>query len=150
LALGLSVVAGIPSAEGLSSLGDSARPSPSPTIYSTVAPSGGYGIPWYSTTSVDVPKDCRLPITGDSPSPIGSPLQPFGLGVQYVFPLGHPALVVLSFPRRRPWAVRFFSFVLGSLLKAFFALVRLYIGFLRVWLSYAFLPISLGWWLVCG
>jgi len=150
LALGLSVVAGIPSAEWLSSLGDSPRPSPSPAIYSTVVRSGGYRIPWYSTTSLDVFKVCCSPITGDSPSRTRSPLQPFGLRVQYLFPFGHPAIVVLSFPRCRPWAVRFVSCFLGSLLKGFFAPVRLYVGFLRVWLSYAFLPISLGWWLVCG
>ena len=28
-------------------------------IYSTVASRDGYGIPWYSTTSLDVPKVCR-------------------------------------------------------------------------------------------
>jgi len=32
--------------------------------YSTVATRDGYGIPWYSTTSLDVPKVCRAPITG--------------------------------------------------------------------------------------
>jgi len=93
---------------------------------------------------------CPSPITGDSLSPTRSPLQPFGFGVQYVFPLGHLAIVVLSSALHRPWAVRSFSFVEGSLLKGFFAPVRLYVGFLRVWLSYGFLPISLGWWLVCG
>jgi len=36
------------------------------------------------------------------------------------------------------------------MLKGFLAPVHLYIGFLRVGLSYAFLPIGLGWWLVCG
>jgi len=81
-ALGLSVVASIPAADWLSSLGDSPRPSPSPAIYSTVATRGGYGIPWYSTASLDVPNVCRSPITGDSPSPTRSPLQPFGFGVQ--------------------------------------------------------------------
>ena len=78
------------------------------------------------------------------------PCSPCGFGVQYVFPLVQPATVVLSLPLRRPWAVRFFSFVEGSLLKGFFAPVRFWVGFLRVWLSYAFLPLSLGWWLVCG
>jgi len=34
--------------------------------------------------------------------------------------------------------------------EGFFAPVHLYVGFLRVWLSYAFLPISLGWWLMGG
>jgi len=34
--------------------------------YSTVATRDGYGIPWYSTTSLDVPKVCRVPITGHS------------------------------------------------------------------------------------
>ena len=33
-------------------------------IYSTVASRDGYGIPWYSTISLDVPKVCRAPITG--------------------------------------------------------------------------------------
>jgi len=28
-------------------------------IYSTVATRDGYGIPWYSSTSLDVPKVCR-------------------------------------------------------------------------------------------
>jgi len=77
------------------------------------------------------------------------PCRPLGLGSSTIL-LGHPATVVLSFPLRQPWAVRFFSFVYGSLLKGFFAPVHLYVGFLRVWLSYTFLPISLGWWLVCG
>jgi len=67
-------IAGTFTAEWLSLLGDSPRPSPSPTIYSTVAPCDGYGIPWYSTTSLDVPKVCRAPITLDSPSPTRSPL----------------------------------------------------------------------------
>jgi len=58
--------------------------------------------------------------------------------------LRQQATVVLSLRLRGPWAVRFFSFVLGGLLKGFFAPVHLYVGFLRVWLSYAFLPISLG------
>jgi len=35
-------------------------------IYSTVATRDGYGIPWYSTTSLDVPKVCRALITGQS------------------------------------------------------------------------------------
>ena len=35
-------------------------------IYSTVAPRVGYGIPWYCTISLDVPKVCRAPITGHS------------------------------------------------------------------------------------
>ena len=33
-------------------------------IYSTVATRDGYGIPWYSTISLDVPKVCRAPISG--------------------------------------------------------------------------------------
>ena len=95
---------------------------------------------------MDVPKVCRAadyralrPCLRLAPKPLGSG-----------YSLRHQATVVLSSPLRRPWAVRFFSFVLGSLLKGFFAPVHLYVGFLRVWLSYAFLPISLGWWLVCG
>jgi len=68
------MIDGTSTAEWLSSLGHSPRPSPSPAIYSTVAPRDGYGIPWYSTTSLDVPKVCRSPITGDSPSPTRSPL----------------------------------------------------------------------------
>ena len=35
-------------------------------IYSTVATRDGYGIPWYCTISLDVPKVCRSPITGRS------------------------------------------------------------------------------------
>jgi len=35
-------------------------------IYSTVATRAGYGIPWYCTTSLDVPKVWRAPITGQS------------------------------------------------------------------------------------
>ena len=64
--------------------------------------------------------------------------------------LRQQATVVLCFPLRRPCAARFFSFVEGSLLKGFFRRVHLYVGFLRVWLSNAFLPISLGWWLMCS
>jgi len=115
-------------------------------IYSTVATRDGYGIPWYSTTSLDVPKVCRAadyralhPCLRLAPKPLGSGNS-----------LRHQATVVLSFPLRRPWAVRIFPFVLGSLLKGFFAPVHPFVGFLRAWLSYAFLPISLGWWLVCG
>ena len=79
------------------------------------------------------------PVTRLAPKPLGSGSF-----------LRQQATVVLSCPLRRPWAVRFFSFVVGGLLKGFFAPVRLYVGFLRVWHSYAFLPIGLGWWLVCG
>ena len=79
------------------------------------------------------------PCLGLAPKPLGSGNS-----------LRHQATVVLSSLLRRPWAARFFSFVLGSLLKGFFAPVHLYVGFLRVWLSYAFLPFSLGWWLVRG
>ena len=35
-------------------------------IYSTVATRDGYGIPWYSTTCLDVLKVCCAPITGQS------------------------------------------------------------------------------------
>jgi len=35
-------------------------------IYSTVATCDGYGIPWYSTTYLDVPRVCRAPINGYS------------------------------------------------------------------------------------
>jgi len=143
-------VAGIPSAEWLSSPGDSPRRSPSPAIYSTVAPRGGYGIPWYGTISLDVPKVCRSPNTGDSPSPTRSPLQPFRVCGSVRFSVRAPGNSSFILLLRRRWAVRFFSFVLGSLLKGFFAPVHLYVGFLHVWLSYAFLPISLGWWLVGG
>ena len=59
------------------------------------------------------------------------PCSPLGFGVQYVFPLGHPATVVLSSPLRRPWAVRFFSFVLGGLLKGFLAPVHFFVDCLR-------------------
>jgi len=72
--------------------------------------------------------------------------QQLGLGNS----LRHSGNSSFILPLRRPWAVRFFSFVLGSLLKGFFAPVHLYVGFLGVWLSYAFLPMSLGCWLVCG
>ena len=64
--------------------------------------------------------------------------------------LRQQATVVLFLPRRRSWAITIFSFVQGGLLKGFFAPLHLYVGFLHVWLSYAFLPISLGWWLACG
>jgi len=67
-------ISGISTAEWLSSPGNSLRPSPSPAIYSTVAPRDSYGIPWYSTASLDVPKACRAPITGDSPSLTSLPL----------------------------------------------------------------------------
>jgi len=33
-------------------------------LYSTVATRDGYGFPWYCTISLDVPKVCRSPITG--------------------------------------------------------------------------------------
>jgi len=33
-------------------------------IYSTVATRAGYGIPWYCTLSLDVPKVCCAQITG--------------------------------------------------------------------------------------
>jgi len=46
-------VAGIPSAESLSSPGDSPRPLPTPEIYSSVVNLAlGYAISWYSTTSL--------------------------------------------------------------------------------------------------
>ena len=72
--------------------------------------------------------------------------RPIGLGNS----LRHSGNSRFILPLRRPWALRFLSVVLGSLLKRFFAPVHLYDGFLRVWLSYAFLPITPGWWLVCG
>jgi len=77
------------------------------------------------------------------------PCSPLGLGFSTISvrATGNSSFILLL---RRPGAARFFSFVWGSLLKGFFAPVHLYVGFLRVWLSCAFLPISLGWWLVCG
>ena len=66
-----------------------------------------------------------LPVTRLAPKPLGSANS-----------LRQQATVVISSPLRRPWAVRLFSIVLGSLLKGFFAPVRLYVGFL---LGYSFL-----------
>jgi len=115
-------------------------------IYSTVTPRAGYGIPWYCTISLDVPKVWYAPIDGHSTRATALPRSPAGQGNC----IRHSGQSSFILPLCRPWAVRFFSFVLGGLLKGFLAPVRLYVGFLRVWLSYAFLPISLGWWLVCG
>ena len=77
------------------------------------------------------------------------PCSPLGLGFSTISfrAAGNSSFIL---PLRRPWAVGFFAFVLGSLLKGFFAPVHLDFGFLWVWLSYAFLHVSLGWRLVCG
>ena len=44
------------------------------TIYSTVATRDGYGIPLYSTTSLDIPKVCHAPITGEPARVTSCPL----------------------------------------------------------------------------
>jgi len=144
-------VARIPSAEWLSSPGGSPRrllPLPRFTLRShPVVVTVFHGIalpPWMFLKSAT-----RRILGTVRPRP-ARPCSPLGFGVQYVFPLGHAAICSFILPLRRPWAVRFFSFVLGGLPKGFFAPVHLYVGFLRVWLSYAFLPISLCWWLVCS
>ena len=47
-------------------------------IYSTVAPRAGYGIPWYCTISLDVPKVWRAPIDGHSTRATALPRSPAG------------------------------------------------------------------------
>jgi len=56
----------------------------------------------------------------------------------------------VRFSVRAPGNCSFILLLCGPLLKGFFAPVPLYVGFLRIWLSYAFLPVGLGWRLVCS
>jgi len=80
-------------------------------ISSKMATRVDYGIPGDGTTFLDVPEVCRAPITGllcpctlRDPKPLGSRNC-----------LRLHSTVVLFFPLSRPWAVRFFSFVLRVL-----------------------------------
>jgi len=89
-------IAGTSTAEWLSSLGDSPRPSASPAVYSTIAtPRACYRVSWYSTTSLARPKvqKGRRQLGTVRPRP-ARPCSPYGFGVQYVFPLGQLAIVV--------------------------------------------------------
>jgi len=72
------------------------------------------------------------PITGHPAGVNALPLNPFGRGISFWY----PATVVLALIFVGACAVQILSFVLGSLLKGFFAPVRLYVGFL---LGYSFL-----------
>ena len=72
----------------------------------------------------------RLP--GTPPVTYALPLNRFGRGTSF----RHPATVVLASLLVGTCAVYILSFVSGSLLKGFFAPVRLYVGFL---LGYSFL-----------
>jgi len=59
------MIAGISTAEWLSSLGDFPRPSPAPAIYSTVANLAlGYAVSWYSTRSLAMCKSEAPPPPG--------------------------------------------------------------------------------------
>ena len=84
------------------------------------------------------------PITGHPARVNALPLSRFGRGISF----RHPATVVLALLFVGACAVQILSFVLGSLLKGFFAPVRLYVGFL---LGYSFLCSPPHWFrLVAG